>query len=53
MNPPKPASDVSTSRLEQVKAKLEELNRYDPLDFWEEIKKLEQEKSNLEQTAAA
>ena len=53
MNPPKLASDASTSRLEQVKAKLEELNRYDPLDFWEEIKKLEQEKSNLEQTAAA
>ena len=25
--------DADTSRLEQVKAKLEELNRYDPLDF--------------------
>ena len=53
MNPPKLASDASTSRLEQVKAKLEELNRYDPLDFWEEIKNLEQERVDLERDAAA
>ena len=51
MNRPEP--DASTSRLEEIKSKLEELNRYDPLDFWEEIKKLEQEKTNLEQQAAA
>ena len=49
MNPP----NASTSRLEEIKSKLEELNRYDPLDFWEEIKKLEQEKTVLEQQAAA
>jgi hypothetical protein len=45
--------DASTSRLEEIKSKLEELNQYDPLDFWDEIKKLEQEKTNLEQQAAA
>jgi hypothetical protein len=45
--------DASTSRLEEIKSKLEELNQYDPLDFWEEIKKLEQEKTNLERDAAA
>jgi hypothetical protein len=42
---------TGTTRLEEIKSKLEELNQYDPLDFWEEIKKLEQEKSNLEQQA--
>ena len=51
MNRPEP--DVSTSRLEQIKSKLEELNRYDPLDFWAEIKKLEQEKTMLERDVAA
>jgi hypothetical protein len=45
--------DANVSRLEEIKTKLEELNTRDPLDFWEEIKKLEQEKTNLEQQAAA
>jgi hypothetical protein len=45
--------DANTSRLEEIKTKLEELNQYDPLDFWEEIKKLEQERADLEQSAAA
>jgi hypothetical protein len=45
--------DANTSRLEEIKTKLEELNQYDPLDFWEEIKKLEQEKTNLERQLAA
>ena len=43
--------DATVTRLEEIKTKLEELNQRDPLDFWEEIKKLEQEKSNLEQQA--
>jgi hypothetical protein len=45
--------DAHTSRLEEIKTKLEELNTRDPLDFWEEIKKLEQERSELEQQSAA
>ena len=45
--------DASTSRLEEINSKLEELNTCDPLDFWEEIKKLEQERSELEHQAAA
>jgi hypothetical protein len=45
--------DTNTSRLEEIKTKLKELNTRDPLDFWEEIKKLEQEKTNLERNAAA
>jgi hypothetical protein len=45
--------DASTSRLEEIKSKLEELNTRDPLDFWEEIKKLERERSELERQAAA
>jgi hypothetical protein len=44
---------TGTTRLEEIKTKLKELNQYDPLDFWEEIKKLEQEKTELEQRAAA
>jgi uncharacterized protein YheU (UPF0270 family) len=44
--------DASMSRLEEIKTKLEELNTRDPLDFWEEIKKLEQERSELERQAA-
>jgi hypothetical protein len=45
--------DATVTRLEEIKTKLEELNQYDPLDFWEEIKKLEQERSELEHQAAA
>jgi hypothetical protein len=45
--------DATVTRLEEIKTKLEELNQYDPLDFWEEIKKLEQEKSELEHQGAA
>ena len=45
--------DATVTRLEEIKTKLEELNTRDPLDFWEEIKKLEQERSELEQSAAA
>jgi hypothetical protein len=45
--------DANTSRLEEIKSKLEELNKRDPLDFWEEIKKLEQEKTELERAAQA
>jgi hypothetical protein len=45
-------SDATVTRLEEIKTKLEELNQYDPLDFWEEIKKLEQERSELERQAA-
>jgi hypothetical protein len=45
--------DASTSRLEEIRTKLEDLNTRDPLDFWEEIKKLEQEKMELERDAAA
>jgi hypothetical protein len=45
--------DATVTRLEEIKTKLEELNQYDPLDFWEEIKKLEQEKTELERNAAA
>jgi hypothetical protein len=45
--------DASTSRLEEIKTKLEELNTRDPLDFWEEIKTLELEKTELEREAAA
>jgi hypothetical protein len=44
--------DANSSRLEEIKTKLEELNQYDPLDFWEEIQKLEQEKTELERNAA-
>jgi hypothetical protein len=45
--------DATVTRLEEIKTKLEELNTRDPLDFWEEIKKLEQERSELERQAAA
>jgi hypothetical protein len=45
--------DATVTRLEEIKTKLEELNTRDPLDFWEEIKKLEQERSELEQQSAA
>ena len=44
--------DASVTRLEEINSKLEELNGCDPLDFWEEIKKLEQEKTELERQAA-
>jgi hypothetical protein len=45
--------DATVTRLEEIKTKLEELNQCDPLDFWEEIKKLEQERRELEHQAAA
>ncbi len=40
-------------RLQEINARLEELAKFDILDFWEEVKKLEQEKADLEQSAAA
>jgi hypothetical protein len=40
------------TRLQEINSRLEELSKFDILDFWEEIKKLEQEKANLEQNAA-
>jgi hypothetical protein len=49
MNPP----PDSVIRLREINARLEELSKFDILDFWEEIKKLEQEKERLEQNVAA
>jgi hypothetical protein len=46
-------ADATVTRLEEIKSKLEELNQCDPLDFWEEIKRLEQEKTELEREVAA
>jgi hypothetical protein len=43
----------SVIRLREINARLEELSKFDILDFWEEVKKLEQEKAALEQNAAA
>jgi hypothetical protein len=43
----------NVTRLQEINARLEELAKFDILDFWEEIKKLEQEKANLEQNTAA
>ncbi len=43
----------NTTRLEQINARLEELSKFDILDFWEEIQKLEQEKANLLDPKAA
>jgi antirestriction protein ArdC len=42
----------TTTRLAAINAQLETLATYDPLDFWDEIQKLEQEKSTLENHAA-
>jgi hypothetical protein len=46
-----PAYNVT--RLQEITARLKELSKLDILDFWEEIKKLEQEKAQLEQDTAA
>jgi hypothetical protein len=43
----------NVTRLQEINTRLEELSKFDILDFWEEIKKLEQEKANLEQDTAA
>jgi hypothetical protein len=43
----------NVTRLQEINARLEELAKFDILDFWEEIKKLEQEKERLEQNVAA
>ena len=43
----------NVTRLQEINARLEELAKFDILDFWEEIKKLEQEKTNLERDIAA
>ena len=41
------------TRWQEITAKLEELAKLDILDFWEEVKKLEREKANLEHEADA
>jgi hypothetical protein len=46
-----PAYNVT--RLQEITARLEELSKLDILDFWEEVKKLEQEKVDLERDIAA
>jgi uncharacterized protein (UPF0335 family) len=46
-------SPDNVTRLQEINARLEELAKFDILDFWEEIKKLEQEKANLERDIAA
>jgi hypothetical protein len=43
----------NVTRLQEITARLEELLKFDILDFWEEVKKLEQEKADLEQNTAA
>jgi hypothetical protein len=43
----------NVTRLKEINARLEELSQFDILDFWEEVKKLEQEKASLERNAAA
>ena len=43
----------NVTRLQEINARLEELSKLDILDFWEEVKKLEQEKERLEQDSAA
>jgi hypothetical protein len=40
------------ARLEEITRELEALNQRDPLDFWQEIKALEDEQKALEQDAA-
>jgi antirestriction protein ArdC len=42
----------TSTRLAAINAQLETLATYDPLDFWDEIQKLEQEKTALEHQAA-
>jgi hypothetical protein len=46
-------SAENVTRLQEITARLEELSKFDILDFWEEVKKLEQEKERLEQDSAA
>jgi hypothetical protein len=46
-------SPDNVTRLQEITARLEELSKFDILDFWEEVKKLEQEKAQLEQDTAA
>ena len=46
-------SPENVTRLQEITARLEELSKMDILDFWEEVKKLEQEKAVLEQVTAA
>jgi hypothetical protein len=46
-------SPDNVTRLQEINARLEELSKLDILDFWEEVKKLEQEKAVLEQDTAA
>ena len=41
------------TRWQEISTRLEELSQLDILDFWEEVKKLEQEKETLEQDTAA
>jgi hypothetical protein len=43
----------NVTRLKEINARLEELSKLDILDFWEEVKKLEQEKASLERDIAA
>jgi hypothetical protein len=45
--------DDHVTRLQEITIRLEELSKLDILDFWEEVKKLEQEKAELEQVLAA
>jgi hypothetical protein len=46
-----PADNVN--RIQEITARLEELSKFDILDFWEEVKKLEQEKEKLLDSKAA
>jgi hypothetical protein len=41
------------TRLQEINARLEEVAKFDILDFWEEVQKLEQEKAELEQVLTA
>jgi hypothetical protein len=43
----------NVTRLQEINARLEELSKLDILDFWEEVKKLEQEKAVLLDPKAA
>ena len=47
-----PSPDHVT-RLQEITIRLEELSKLDILDFWEEVKKLEREKAELEQVLTA
>jgi hypothetical protein len=43
---------TKNARLEEITRELEVLNQHDPLDFWQEIKALEEEQKALERDAA-